>query len=249
MITFTPIPRIGEGWWSLPTHGILIAVGFVVAELLARRNAKKNGLDADMVDNAAIVAVIVGLVGARIAYVFMFGRGMGFWEMFRIWEGGLSSHGGWILGIVAGLLYLKHKKCDMLAYADAVLPYMLLGWAIGRIGCLLNWDSYGSVATSWLSVVVYGEARYPTQLFETFGSLIAFFALRRLVADKFFAGWRKGSAAAAAIFLFAAIRFVVDFFRGDPAEYLAFSRVVTVLAMILAAAFIFWPKRKQEIVV
>jgi phosphatidylglycerol:prolipoprotein diacylglycerol transferase len=249
MMTFTPVPRIGEGWWSLPTHGVLIAFGFVLAEILARRSAKKKGLDLDTVDNAAIVAVIAGLLGARIAYILAFGRDMGFVQMLKIWEGGLSSHGGWIIGVAAGLLYVKYKKIDVRAFADAVLPYMLIGWAVGRIGCFLNWDSYGSITGSWLSVVVYGEARYPTQLFETVGYLAAFLLLRRLSAGKIFSALRQGSTASAAIFLFALVRFDVDFLRGDDPSYLLFSRIVTVAAMIGAVAFVFWPKRREKIVV
>ena len=62
MINFTPVPTVDLGFYKISTHGLLIAAGFLVAELLARREAKQRGLLADIVDNAAIIAVIAGLV-------------------------------------------------------------------------------------------------------------------------------------------------------------------------------------------
>ena len=243
MIAFTPIPTIGIGALQISTHGLIIATGFVVAELLARREAKRRGFNPDYVDNAAIIAVIAGLVGARIFYIIALGQGMSFVQMLEVWHGGLSSHGGYLFGIAAGLGYLYHKRADILAYADAIMPYVLIGWAIGRIGCFLNWDSYGAVTTSWLAVVVNGEARYPTQLFESFGYLMSFGIVAVFSRSIKNGMARKGDKAALSLGLFAFTRYVVDFFRGDPPQYLLLSRVVTIAVMAACLFFLIYRKR------
>jgi len=240
MIVFNPIPAINIGIGHISTHGLLIAVGFVIAAVLARREAKKCRLSVDLVDNAVIIAVIAGLIGARIFYIVALGQGMTSLEMLEVWTGGLSSHGGYLFGIAAGLGYLYWKKADVLAYADAIFPYLLMGWAIGRIGCFLNWDSYGAITTSPLAVVVNGEARYPTQLFEIAGYLISFFVTVIFSRSRKNDSRLKGVKAAMALGLFALTRFVVDFFRGDPPQYLLLSRVVTVAVMLACISFILY---------
>jgi phosphatidylglycerol:prolipoprotein diacylglycerol transferase len=250
MINFTPVPTVDLGFYKLSTHGLLIAAGFLVAELLARREAKRRGLSADVVDDAAIAAVLAGLVGARLVYIATLGRGMSFLDMLEVWKGGLSSHGGYVFGILAGLLYFKFKKVDLFKYADAVIPYMLVGWAIGRIGCFLNWDSYGKPTNVAWAVVVNGEPRHPTQLYESFGYLAAFFLVSlKKTRSRVLARLRPGSEAATALALFALVRIVVDFFRDDPPAYLFTSRCVTVALFILCAAFVYWPTKTKKVVI
>lgn len=249
MFNFAPITTLDLGFIKISTHGLLIAIGFLAGELLARREAKRRGLSADIVDNAAIVAVLAGLIGARIIYVIFFGQGMGLIEALQIWRGGLSSHGGYIFGILAGLAYFKIKKADILKYADAVLPYLLIGWAIGRVGCFLNWDSYGNLTNAAWAVAVNGEARHATQLYESIGCISAFLILHKYRRSSFFASPRPGVVTALALALFAGIRFIVDFWRGEPPQYMLLSRVVTLAIIAGAAAYIAWASRKRRDVV
>jgi phosphatidylglycerol:prolipoprotein diacylglycerol transferase len=249
MFNFTPITTLDLGFIKISTHGLLIAVGFLAGELLSRREAKRRGLSADIVDNAAITAVLAGLIGARLFYIVFFGQGMGLIEALQIWHGGLSSHGGYIFGILAGFAYFKIKKVDILKYADAVLPYLLIGWAIGRIGCFLNWDSYGKLTAAAWAVIVNGEARHATQLYESLGCLLTFFLLHKYRRSSFFASPRPGVVAALTLALFAGIRFIVDFWRGEPPQYMLLSRVVTLAIIAGAVAYIAWASRKKPDVV
>jgi phosphatidylglycerol:prolipoprotein diacylglycerol transferase len=249
MINFTPIPTIDLGFYKISTHGLIIAAGFLTAELLARREAKRRGLSTDIVDDAAIIAILAGLIGARLAYVLVLGRGMSFIEMLEVWKGGLSSHGGYIFGILAGLIYFKFKKVDAFKYADAVIPYILVGWAIGRWGCFLNWDSYGKLTNVAWAVVVNGEARHPTQLYESFGYLIAFFLLYRFRRSSFFWMKRQGVEAALTLIMFAGVRFIVDFWRDDLPQYLLLSRIVTLTIIAGGVVYIAWASRKKPPVI
>jgi phosphatidylglycerol:prolipoprotein diacylglycerol transferase len=237
MFHFTPLPQLNLGFWQISTHGLLIAGGFLIALIFAAREAKRRGLDPEIIEGAAAIGAISGLIGARIVYIIFWGGGMSVWEMFRIWEGGLSSHGGYIFGIGAALIYFKIKKVDILAYLDAAAPYLLLGWAIGRVGCFLNWDSYGKISQSFFTVTVWGERRYPTQLFESFGYLVGFIVCR-VVSRLTKIDSAKGGLAAFGLGLFAATRFAVDFFRDDPYPYFLFSQILTLAIVIASILFI-----------
>ncbi len=249
MFAFTPIPSLPFGPWEISTHGLLIAAGFLTAEILARRKAKARGLSAELVDNAAVVAVVAGLIGARLFYIIFLGRGMGIVEMLEVWKGGLSSHGGYLFGIIFGLGYLRYKKANFVAYADAVLPYLLVGWAIGRIGCFLNWDSFGKITSAAWAVTVYAEPRHPTQLYESLGYLLVFAIVFKVQALPFWRETRRaGAAAALALAGFALTRFVVDFWRDDVAAYLIMSRAVTIVIAVAALGHVFRIKKKPSVV-
>ncbi len=187
-------------------------------------------------ENAAAVGAIIGLIGARLVYLIFWGGGMSLLEMLRVWDGGLSSHGGYIFGVIAAWLYLKIYKVDVLGYFDAAAPFILLGWAIGRLGCFLNWDSYGKIGDSFFSIVVLGESRFPTQLFEAAGYLIGF-AVCYLCLQKFAGRLKKGGILALSLCLFAAVRFSVDFLRDDPFSYFLFSQVLTGLILLVSGIY------------
>lgn len=235
MLLFNPIPTIALGSLHIGTHGLLMAVGFFAAVIFGRRRLTRHGLIPEIGDNVAIVAVLSGLIGARLVYVLMFGQDMSILEMLQVWHGGLSSHGGYFFGIAAGVVYLRHKKLDVLAYTDALMPAFLLGWAFGRIGCFLNWDSYGKITSSIFGVMVRGESRYPTQIFESLIYFLGFVFFESVTkAWKFLSG--RGAQTALTLIFFAGVRFCMDFLRDDPWNYLLLSRIVTSAIIIGAVA-------------
>jgi phosphatidylglycerol---prolipoprotein diacylglyceryl transferase len=247
MFHFTPIPQINLGFWQISTHGLVIAAGFLIALFFAAREAKRRGLDPAPLESAAAVGVIAGLIGARIVYIIFWGGGMSIWDMLRIWEGGLSSHGGYLVGFIAAFVYLKIKKNNALAYFDAAGSFILLGWAIGRIGCFLNWDSYGKISNSFFTIVVFGENRFPTQLFESFGYLLGF-SVCTIVVSRFGAKLKKGGLFALSLALFALARFLVDFLRDDPFAYYVFSQFFTAVIFVVSGCFFVQSIKKPRVI-
>jgi len=95
---------------------------------------------------ATVIAMMAGLIGARWLGVFYFGREGNPSSWLRFWSGGQAQYGGLIAGIAAFSLFVRFKKLPLLAYADANAPAVVLGFAIGRIGCFLNGDDYGTLS-------------------------------------------------------------------------------------------------------
>lgn len=238
MLEFTPYLAIPIGPFSIATHGVFFSLGILVAFLLARRAAKKARLNVDVLDNMIVLCVIAGLLGARIAFIAVLGQDMTLLQMLKVWEGGLSSHGGYIAAILAGVFYIRYKKLEVMKYADVLLPYLLIGWAIGRIGCLNALGEWGWALSepSPFAFEIYNVARYPTSLFETLAYLAGFGLI--WLARKY-CTWARfsGVAAGLSIFFFTLSRFLIDFLREYERAYLVFTQSVT--GGLVLASFIF----------
>ncbi|MFO0948595.1 MAG: prolipoprotein diacylglyceryl transferase family protein [Planctomycetota bacterium] len=135
-IPFLHIPVFG--------YGVMLFVAIYVSMWLAGKRAAKNGGTEEMVHDAAFWLVISGILGARLFYVFQYhDQFEGFWDFFTIWRGGLVVYGSLIGGLVGFLIYTWRYKIPRLWFADILGPSVILGMAIGRIGCLLNGCCYG----------------------------------------------------------------------------------------------------------
>ena len=104
--------------------------------------------------------------------------------MIAVWKGGLAIHGAILGGLLIAVLYARKQKISFLKFVDTLTPSLILGQAIGRIGCFFNGDAYG-YPTSLPWGIVYapespagqmfpGQALHPTQLYEMFLNLIIF---------------------------------------------------------------------------
>jgi phosphatidylglycerol---prolipoprotein diacylglyceryl transferase len=150
MLGWRVIPRIGIGRFTISPHGLGIAVGYFVGTLLMLRRVRKRGLNEDDAWNAAAIAVIGAIVGARAAYIL--GHHSDFTspiQWLQVYKGGISLFGGFIGGFGAAALYLRKKTMSFIELADMGAPGIALGTAIGRIGDLMIGDHLGKQTSGW----------------------------------------------------------------------------------------------------
>lgn len=131
-------------------YAIFILAGAILAFVLAIYHNKKQGTyDKTTFENLFYIAFPSGILGARLWYVIAEWNkefaGQDFWKPFRIWEGGLAIHGGVLIGIAVGMLYVhfKRRHVNVLKVADVIVPGILLAQAIGRFGNFFNCEVYG----------------------------------------------------------------------------------------------------------
>ncbi len=218
------------GAFPIRSYGLLIAVAFMVGIWIARRRAAKSGYDPDIIIDLSVIVILVSIIGARLAYVFVR------WDYYqhdilgilRIWEGGLALYGGMVAGALVGLWFFRRRGIDMWAGADLVTPSLAMGVAIGRIGCFLNGCCYGKVCEHpW--GVVFSESsiagmRYPgvhlhaTQLYEALLGLVVFFVLLAVDRRKPFEGFLLWLF----VILLSVYRFLIDPLRHYDTESIAF---------------------------
>ncbi|NUR14796.1 MAG: hypothetical protein HOQ13_00560 [Dermatophilaceae bacterium] len=143
--------------WSYPTvptvlgispHGLLSAVGIVLAWALLRRTLQRRGLDVGAAEAAVMWAIPAGLVGARVDYVISHPTQFtSLWQMLEVWRGGMALFGGLLGGVAGALIVLRRRRVPVLPVLDAAAAPLAAGIAVGRIGDLLLGDHLGRPLT------------------------------------------------------------------------------------------------------
>ncbi len=129
----------------LYAYGAMLSLAFLAAITVAAWRARRQGRPPEIIYNCGLVAFFGGVVGARLFYVVQYhGRFDQWWELFRIWEGGLVYYGGLIFAAVGVVGYLVLARQPVLAFLDLIAPSVALGLAFGRIGCTLNGCCFGA---------------------------------------------------------------------------------------------------------
>jgi phosphatidylglycerol:prolipoprotein diacylglycerol transferase len=174
---------------TLRWYGILMAGAMAIGLWLAQRDARRRGLDPEDLLKAAELALLGGLIGARLYYVAF---NLEYYvrvpaKIFAVWEGGLAIHGGVLGGVIAGGGYAWLRQLPVLAYLDIAAPSLALGQAIGRWGNFFNDEAFGTpTALPWKLYVPpdhrpieYAQAEYfhPTFLYESLWDAGVFCAL------------------------------------------------------------------------
>jgi phosphatidylglycerol---prolipoprotein diacylglyceryl transferase len=122
---------------TIHTYGVMLALGFLLAILAAMRQARRTGLDPNLVLDLAFYFLVAGLLGSRLFYV------VGHWNDFRnnpveivmFWRGGLVFYGGLIFAFAVGVWFIKKNRLDFSRISDLLAPSIALGQSMGRLGC------------------------------------------------------------------------------------------------------------------
>ncbi|UKI30415.1 MAG: prolipoprotein diacylglyceryl transferase [Lentisphaeria bacterium] len=133
------------GGFTLRSYGLMAAIGFLAAAWLLGMNRSYAKMSADQASAALFIAMIAGIVGARIFYVVQFFRPVSRSPLADCPDrsGGLVFYGGFLLAIAALWVYAHRQKLDIIRILDVCTPAIALAHACGRIGCFLNGCCYG----------------------------------------------------------------------------------------------------------
>lgn len=168
----------------------MMAIGFLLGLWRAVRVSKQRDISREQVIDIALIALVAGIIGARILFLFMLVPSDG-WRVFtqvhEIWQGGLSFHGGLIAAVIAAALYTRAKRIPFLKMTDLLAPSIAIGYAFARIGCFLNGCCYGAATNLPWAVDFCDTATghhtgpsHPTQLYAFVISLSIFIILTRI---------------------------------------------------------------------
>jgi phosphatidylglycerol:prolipoprotein diacylglycerol transferase len=172
--------RFPESWGLRGIHwyGLAYAAGFVVAAWLLGRWRRqgltplRSGAD----ESTLITAVMVGVIaGGRMGHVFLYARDEFAADplmLFRVWQGGMASHGGFLGVALAGLWFARRAKADFFAVGDLLCALAPAGLFFGRIANFINAELAGNPSNLPWAVIFPREGaapRHPSQLYEALG--------------------------------------------------------------------------------
>jgi phosphatidylglycerol:prolipoprotein diacylglycerol transferase len=229
---------------SIYSYGVMLAIAFIAATLVARYRYRQQYKNPDIVLDYVLAAVVGGIVGARLFYV------VGHWseyaknpgQIFKINMDGLVFYGGLIVGLGLTLLVAWLRKQKFWSTMDLAGICVPLGLGIGRIGCLLNGCCYGKTTTlPWgitypVSSGIIG-ARQPTQIYELILD-VALFGLLWWKKDSF---QRDGTAFWLFVMGYGAIRFTMELMREHSTANagLTFQLISLVFFVVAASVLLF----------
>ncbi len=235
------------------SYGVMVAIAFLACAYLLRKELKRKNFDPDWTNTLVVIAVISGIVGARIYFILEY-----FDEFLQdpfsmIFSGsGLTWYGGFIAAFVAILIALKRLPAPTLVIADLIAPLLLLGYGIGRIGCFLSGDGdYGPPSDlPWAMAFPNGLVPtdvpvHPTPIYETILSVILFAILWKNRKKDFPPGTMLG-----AMFIFYGIeRFVTEFWRLTPKVlwgWMSTAQILSILAILGGSIWIIYLFNKTK---
>jgi prolipoprotein diacylglyceryl transferase len=207
-------------------YGIMIAIGVIVAVLVAKRRYERFGGSGDIVERVAIWAVIVGFLGARAGYVITHSGDFVTrpWAVLFIWEGGIALYGGLTVGAITAIVLLRKWRGDVFAFGDAVAVGLPLAQAIGRWGNYFNQELFGTPSNLPWAVQIDprfaaaagypGYATFhPTFLYESLWNIFLTAGIILLLEWK--GKLAKGASIAVYLIIYGTGRFLLELMRTD----------------------------------
>lgn len=240
-VDFNPI-MIDLGLIKVSWYGMMYVLGFVASYLLVRYQMKRKdfGISRLEVENLYFYLIIGLMVGARLGYVLFYDLKMYLsspLEIFAIWRGGMSFHGGLIGVLIVGIVFSWKNKKSFWKITDLIIVTAPIGLGLGRIGNFINGELYGRVTqVPWGMIFPRGgpHPRHPSQLYESALEGGVLFLILWFLRDK---KLPSGGLLAIFLFLYGGFRFFVEFFR-EPDAHIGFILGPFTLGQLLSSFMI-----------
>ena len=223
-------------WYSL-AYIIGILFGWILAKkLFIQRLEIKNTFD------DYITYLILGIIiGGRLGYVFIYN--LSFYinnplDIFKIWQGGMSFHGGLMGIILASIIFAKKNNQNAFLYMDIVALVAPVGIFFGRIANFINSELYGIVTNvSWAVKFTQVDSlpRHPSQLYEALLEGVVLFLILIYFKNKF--SNKPGIISGFFLIFYSIFRFFVEFYRA-PDEQLGYIFLNLTMGQVVSLIFI-----------
>jgi len=244
---------------SIHWYGIAYALAFICAGGLAFLRSRQpwSPIGTKQIEDLIFYSALGVIIGGRFGYVFFyeFSRFLAepLW-LFKIWQGGMSFHGGFA-GVCAAVIYFaKRNGIPILRLGDFVAPLSPLGLFFGRIGNFIGQELWGRETEGWWGMVFpndsLGLVRHPSQLYQACLEGLLLFTILWLVSRK-----QRPAGFVSGVFLvgYSVFRFFVEFAR-EPDAHLADSLLLgwmtrgqlLCLPMLIIGSVLIWNAFRQR---
>ena len=209
-------------WYALSyIVGILLS-WFLILKIIKIKKIDLNSKEiSDLVSNCMIGIII----GGRLGYVFFYNPeyySNNLLEIFKIWNGGMSFHGGFI-GVIFAVIYSSQLfKIPILTFADLIAIVAPVGLFFGRLANFINGELFGRTTNHSFGIIFPNGGdvpRHPSQLYEAFFEGIVLFIILWVMMYIFDLLKKPGLISSLFIFLYGLFRFFIEFFR-EPDQHI-----------------------------
>ena len=238
-------------WYSLA-----YILGIIIGWILCKKIFIKN-LDINQKFDDYITYLIIGIIiGGRLGYVLFYNFNYyinNIVDIFKIWQGGMSFHGGLLGILVASIFFAKKNNQDAFVYTDLVSLVAPIGIFFGRLANFINSELYGKVTeVPWAVTFVQVDnlSRHPSQLYEAIFEGIILFILLLYFRNKNFLA-KPGLISGLFLIFYSVFRFCIEFFRvpDEQIGYLIFNlsmgQIIS-LVFIMIGTIIFYLKNETK---
>jgi len=255
-VDFNPI-LIDLGVIKVSWYGLMYVFGFFGSYLLVRYQMKRKDFGVSKLDieNLYFYLILGLIIGARLGYVLFYDLKMYLadpLEIFAIWHGGMSFHGGLIGVLIVGILFAWKNEKSFWKIADLIIVTVPIGLGLGRIGNFINGELYGRATQApWGMIFPKGGPlpRHPSQLYESALEGGVLFVVLWLLKDR---KLPEGTLLAIFLGLYGVFRFVVEFFREPDAQLgliigpFTMGQILTTFMVLGSIVLIFYLQRRGE---
>ncbi len=238
-------------------YGLMYLFAFLGGWALLRLRAKKQGSLFSVQDVEDLVTwIVLGvLLGGRLGYILFYDLPSYLehpLEIFQIWKGGMSFHGGFIGVLVAMCYWSKKRGHNFVDTMDFIAPVVPLGLLFGRIGNFINGELWGTASNvPWAMVFPTGgnKARHPSQLYEAFTEGLLLFIILWVLSQK---KRTRGYISALFCIGYATARSFCEIYRVPDAQYgyffgfLTMGQILCIPMFILGFGVLYWGRTQEK---
>ena len=230
---------------SVSSFSVMVLVAYLVAYVLGESELKRKGLNSNLADLLLIAAVIGGLGGAKLLFLYQQATFSDFIaNPTRYLSSGFTFFGGLIGAFILAWLVTQMKRVSFLSVTDAATPPLILAYAVGRIGCLLVGDDYGVPSNlPWAMSFPEGSpptelSVHPTQVYDTLSMFIVFLVLWSIRKKD----WPRGWMTSVGFIIFGVQRFFMEFLRSTSPSFvpgLSQAQVISICFFVLGVIMLY----------
>ena len=238
-------------WYSLSYIFGLIFGWIYCQKILIKDNFKKK-----LFEDYILYLIIGIIVGGRLGYVLIYSPNyyfQNFEEIFMIWNGGMSFHGGILGVIITTIIFCKKNNENIFYFLDLISLSAPIGIFLGRISNFINSELYGRVTDIFWSVrfvKIDNLSRHPSQIYEAFFEGIILFIILNFLNKKF--NYKSGIISSLFLIFYSIFRFIIEFVR-EPDSHIGFiyfnltiGQIISVITIMIGFTLIYFLKDDKK---